>query len=890
MTIPLLKRLSKELRNGAATGGSGYSMINEFWNHHSRWLLQAALAAAACVCVLAAADAPFAWKSVNTQGMGYVTGLVIHPKAPHDIYIRTDVGGAYRFDRGGQRWQPISDRAGLGAAGFEAIATDPTDANTIYGSAGFTTGTNTYAEVFVSHSRGAYWTPTGLAASKLYIGANDAYRGTTGEKLAVDPTRSQRIFLGTRRNGLWVKDGEQDWQKVQSIPNSPDGTPGVSFVLYDPKIAKRAYAGVWGSGVWMSDDSGQTWNSIANQTNPTRAAVASDGTLVVAFGGDEGGRNGSVRRYRSGTWKEITPFSQNDGYSGVAFSAVNPRELVVCSNHDQMIYRSSDQGDSWTMLAIAGATNQPPYYPVNATGTNTGKAAGWGNGTVTIDPAQPKRLLQTNGYGVIATEDYTSANTSWHWWMNNLEELVIQGVKVPPLVNLPGSSEPGADLISVSMDMVGLRHASRDAVPSATIAKFDWVAQGNSIAYSAQHPEYVAFVGWDETNVSRAMTGYSSDNGKTWTPFASTSPGVGGSLAMSSTDPRNLVWVPARNATPAYSTDGGQSWKQCRLGSGSLPSAWQVSNEWWASQIVAADPVQGGTFYFYEQGNVYSSGDGGATWTQTGTIPGVQFTVKVNLVANPVKSGELWIAHRHNDNQPPFPLYRSTDGGKTFNVVPGVDSCNFVAFGKGNTADAPFLYIHGRPSGAADEAVYKSEDMGATWTRISDPAQQAFGSITALEGDMRAKDLVYVGTGGRGIFCGYGAGSPIAAPSFRAEDVKNGAGYQAGAVAPGEIVTFWGRRHRTRQRRRRATRRGRLRQHRGRRHAGLLRRNPCTDDLRLERPVEHSCPLRSCRPQHDGDAGRVQRRALALRSICRSPQPCRQSSPGIRPARGRRSR
>src|ERR1017187_8554527 len=38
----------------------------------------------------------FAWKNVNIQGMGYVTGLVIHPLAPHDIYIRTDVGGAYR--------------------------------------------------------------------------------------------------------------------------------------------------------------------------------------------------------------------------------------------------------------------------------------------------------------------------------------------------------------------------------------------------------------------------------------------------------------------------------------------------------------------------------------------------------------------------------------------------------------------------------------------------------------------------------------------------------------------------------------------------------------------------------------------------------------------------
>ena len=57
---------------------------------------------------------------------------------------------------------------------------------------------------------------------------------------------------------------------------------------------------------------------------------------------------------------------------------------------------------------------------------------------------------------------------------------------------------------------------------------------------------------------------------------------------------------------------------------------------------------------------------------------------------------------------------------------------------------------------------------------------------------MRTRDLVYVGTGGRGIFYGTGPGAAVPAPAFHAEDVKNAAGYQPGVVAPGEIVTFWG--------------------------------------------------------------------------------------------------
>ena len=57
----------------------------------------------ACLPGIAASPDAFAWRSVNIQGMGYVTGLVIHPLPPYDVYIRTDVGGAYRCDRGASR-------------------------------------------------------------------------------------------------------------------------------------------------------------------------------------------------------------------------------------------------------------------------------------------------------------------------------------------------------------------------------------------------------------------------------------------------------------------------------------------------------------------------------------------------------------------------------------------------------------------------------------------------------------------------------------------------------------------------------------------------------------------------------------------------------------------
>jgi uncharacterized protein (TIGR03437 family) len=748
----------------------------------------------------------FAWKSVDIQGMGYVTGLVIHPLAPHDIYIRTDVGGAYRYDRAAERWLPLMDRFGTAesAFGVESIAVDPTDANTVYAAVAmnrFYTATgggyydeSLWGEVLVSRSRGMWWTKTGMPPGLVYMGPNDPYRGTTGERLAVDPVRPGVVYFASRRNGLW-RLGPGGWTRLGGgLPESAT-SPGITFVLAGNEML---YAGIYGSGVWTSADGGASWTSIGSASNPVRGALGPDGTLVVTYGGDEGASTGGVGRYTNGSWKDITPLGLRAAYSGVAFDP-NGNRLAVAQNAGRNVFYSSDRGDSWQRVPATDISAQPPYFPPPTAANFNAHSGDWGNAALGIDPAIPTRLFQTNGYGVLATEDFTAASPIWQWRMQNLEELVVQNIKVPPLATLPGTSEPGADLFSAVADMIGFRHTSRDTVPGATLSTINYVAQGTSLAYCAAKPQYMAWVGWDEAAAGQpGLTGYSSDNGKTWAPFASTSPGFAGKIAMSATDPTRLVWSPANSAPPQYSTDAGRTWQVCTLNGSALPGSWQLGNEWWAGDVLAADRADGNRFYYYNNGAFYFSVDGGATW-QAGnsswptTLP-VPYTILVNIVPNPLQAGDVWVTMAANQNQPRrFPLFHSADGGKTFSAVASVDGANFAAFGKG-TDVAPSLYLHGRAGGATTDAIYRSLDLGTSWTRVSDPTQQQFGNISALEADMRQADLVYAGTGGRGIFYGVGPGTDPSAPSLTPQGVVNAASYQGGGVAPGEVLAIFGQR------------------------------------------------------------------------------------------------
>jgi len=616
---------------------------------------------------LIASGQSWTWKSVNNQGMGYVTGMVIHPdtkNAPDLIYVRTDVGGAYRFDPSNQKWIQLMDFANLSQKGYfmiESIAIDPNNPDNVYVAVDASNGGG--GDILMSENRGKSWKTTGFAARNVYIAGNDPWRGSSGERLMVDPNNSQIIFFASRKNGLWKKEGTSDWKKVEGGLPVTTVNPGFTFVLFDKNSSdgqksKTIFTGCTGSGIWKSDDAGISWTNMEGGTNCLRASLALDSTLYVTFGGHEQDYQGpgKVAKLKNGNWTTITPPSGNNtSYSGICSDPLNA-DIVTVTTHQRVMYYSKNKGTNWTRIS-SKFSYYPPYY-------NSGENSfNWGTAALIIDPNNTKRLWSTNGYAVIRNDNYDLSASTWTTVMYNLEELCAIAISTPPL-------QGGADLFTIGMDMVGMRNASRDIVPTKKIATFQYVSRGTSMEYCQTKPEHIVFLAVAQTNETDSYHGYSIDNGLTWSKF-NISPGKGGKLVISATNEKNWVWTPDKSQ-PQYTMDAGQTWTPCiGITRASHESGWAPMS--W----LAADKINGSKFYFTDNGKLYYSEDGGANWKiGYSGLPG--WPHKMFLKAHPYREGELWYAAMPNGNDAKTKIYVSKNGGKSFSILSNIVFANDI--------------------------------------------------------------------------------------------------------------------------------------------------------------------------------------------------------------------
>jgi xyloglucan-specific exo-beta-1,4-glucanase len=661
------------------------------------------------------------WNNVAVGGGGYVTDIYLHPQQADLIYIRTDNGGFFRWNANTESWLALTDHfppSKFNYYGGEALALDRKNSDIVYIAAGMYTiepGT-----IFKSTDRGATWVQSNL---NVPMGGNQEKRWT-GNRLAVSPFDSNVLLFGSRDNGLWRStDGGITWTQVTTLSAKPEGGIGILNVAFDPHVPNHVYISAYGDGIYQSTDAGISWSKIVGSpAQAMKLSVAQDRTLYVTSAASPG-----VSKYVNTVWQDITPKQEATSvFNGLSVHPKNPQEVLVSVGETDSgaatIYHSQNGGAIWAEKRAA-IDNQVPWLP-NDFFSDSASA-------IQFDPQVPNRAWLTDWFAVWRTDDINANPTVWTNYAKGHEQTVIFTLVSPP---------KGTSLLSGVADLDGFYHSSLDTYPAKRLGSGrpgDYFGDTYSMAYCAAQPERLVRVGgrsWNSTYGGAT----SQDGGLTWQPFPNFPPNrMPLRVAVSATDPDKFV-VTISEGQPLQTSNGGMYWQKV-LG---LPNG--VKGPWNWSQSLVADGVNGDRFYYYADGTVYRSDDGGLSfspvntslpeedWHSIKTLPGVE--------------GEVWVSV---DKQG---LYRSSDGGKTFSKISQVERANLFAFGKppdGSTI--PTLYLYGTLANQG-EGIFLSLDRGITWNDISEPNHPIANKPLVLEASKQQFGLVFVGTNGRGIY------------------------------------------------------------------------------------------------------------------------------------------
>ncbi len=682
----------------------------------------------------------YKWDTVAMGGGGYATGVIPSKTERGVFYMRTDVGGAYRWDAQAERWIPLQDwlpdeRAGL--MGVESIAVDPKNAGTVYLMAGTDYLNSGKSAILRSYDYGRTFEIIDIT-SQFKVHGNGMGRGN-GERLQVDPGDSNVLYAGTRRNGLFKStDAGTTWNRVEALPvTSTANDNGIGFVLLDPTSvdggpAQRMFVGVSrmdsvGPNLYFSYDGGATFEPVEGGPAgllPQRAVMSPEGKLYITYADGAGPHptqleamsRGQVWEYdaQGGNWTNITPAGVSGPFGGISMDPANPLHLVLSTTnywrpqHSQggwgdHIFTSRDAGRSWSNVM-----ERPVVL--------NGKGADWISGSsihwasdVEFDPFDTRTAWVVSGNGVFRTTNIDAPATTWNFEAGSYEETGTYSAVSLPNGQLATAIGDYDGFLHTDVAQYAPRHTPSMGSTTSLVASADGQVMarvGNSLYYS-------------------------TNTGASWTK-AATMNGSAGRLGISA-DGQVLLHVPDNSSTGYRSTNFGGSWSAVTgLMSGSRPYG---------------DKVNPQKFYAYDNGSgrMLVSTDGGATFAPKGNagLGGSRYITPTFGI-----EGDVWVCT-------PNGLMHTTDSGETFSKVATVRGCTAVAVGKAAPgANYPALYILGTVG--VTRGVLRSTDMGASWVRVNDDAHQygGLGNDAIIAADLTRYGVVYRSTMGRGVAYG----------------------------------------------------------------------------------------------------------------------------------------
>ena len=264
---------------------------------------------------------------------GRIADIAIHPDNNNVWYVATGSSGVWKTENSGTTYNPIFDNESTYTTG--CITIDPNDPSVIWLGTGENVGGRHVAYgdgVFKSENGGKSWKNMGLRKSEHI------------SKIIVHPDNSDIIWVASQgplwspggERGLYKSnDGGKNWRKVLG---GGEWT-GVTDILIDPRNPDRLYAATW-------------------QRHRTVAALMGGGPESGLHRSEDGGE----------TWSELKSGlpGSNKGKIGIAISPQKPDVIYAAIELERTkgaVYKSIDRGSSWKKMSntVSGATG-PHYY------------------------------------------------------------------------------------------------------------------------------------------------------------------------------------------------------------------------------------------------------------------------------------------------------------------------------------------------------------------------------------------------------------------------------------------------------------------------------------------------------------------------------------------------
>lgn len=681
-------------------------------------------------------ETKYEWKSVIAGGGGFVDGIIFHPKEKNLIYLRTDMGGAYRWNSKDKKWLPITDMFGRNNAdnlGILSLALDINDLDKIYMMTGkYTQDWAGMGVLLISKDRGNNWEAVKLP---FKVGGNEDGRGC-GERLAVDPNKPEILYAGSTKNGLWKShDSGRTWERVNSLKPQ-----NINFVLFDINSSekgnptKRIFvsAAEKSRSIYVSEDAGVTWALLNNQPKDLMGIRAdiNRNNLFITFSdhqGPNGATMGAVYKYdiTQKLWTNLKVPEGSGGFSGISVYQKNP-DIIAVSTLDRWgegddVFLSKDGGKTWK-LTLKNAKWDYSY----ASYVSKEFRPHW-IADVKIDPFNPDHAIFVTGYGLWATNNFLTKNPVWYFNNENLEQTVPLQIISPP--------SGKAHLLSACGDVDGFRYEKDfSKSPPDRHNPPRWTTL--SIACAWQNPDKMV-----KTFNKPPYGAYSHDNGITWTDFSQKPKGAkngGGTRSIAiSADGKSIVWYPEKADAVYYSMDDGKTWNKCE---GDVALARPIADTVNPKKLYIYDSTAGKMWVSEDYGKSFSKKSGEFDYVIKWTVDDCMAAVV------PGFENCLWVTADTKG------LFYTHDAGETVIKVEDVEEAYRIGFGKAApNNDYPAIFLHGKINGII--GFYRSDDIGKTWVRINDDRNQ-FGWIHCIIGDPRIFGRCYLAVEGRGIIYG----------------------------------------------------------------------------------------------------------------------------------------